>query len=142
MIIKLAMEGQKEKPQPQVTTSHSGGAFVPQGQSRYTANPNLGVYARTSIQQNSGQSVGLGGYPASLASAYASSTSYGSLGGNQYGSSGGGSGGTYGSSSHPHYGGGLGGGMGGGLSSQSAQPGLHSSSTLSGMLPGYYGSGP
>ena len=139
VIIKLAMEGQKEKPQQsQVATTHVGGDFAPQIQQRYIGNPNIGAYTRMTIQPNAGQSVGLAGYPANLASAYASSTSYAGLAGNhQY--VGGGGGGAYSSSSHPHYGGG---GMGGGLGSQSAQPGLHSGSSLTGMLPGYYGSDP
>ena len=59
VIIKLAMEGQKEKPQQsQVATTHVGGDFAPQIQQRYIGNPNIGAYTRMTIQPNAGQSVG------------------------------------------------------------------------------------
>ena len=138
VVVKLAMEGQKEKPQQTQVSTPQTAPIVSQLQPGYSINPNIAPYPRAQLQGvgGGGSSIGLSGYPSSLTSAYTSQPSYASLGGTQYGSVGAG-GGQYGSSPYPQYGGG-GGGYGGGGGSQGVQSGLHTSN----VLPGYYGAPP
>lgn len=124
VVIKLALEGLKEKPQP--------GPMVPQFQPGYAVNPNIAGYPRAPLQAAAGPSIGVSGYPSSLTSPYTSQPGYANLAGTQYG--GVGAGGQFGSAPYSQYGGGY-------ASSQGAQSGPHVGSTHT-VLPSYYGAPP
>eukprot|EP00250_Pteridium_aquilinum_P012540 c20788_g2_i1 orf=175-1260(+) len=132
VVIKLAMDGLKDKPQMQMMTPQTTTLVSPM-QPGYSVNPNMAAYPRAQLQAGAGPSIGLGGYPASLASAYAGQPSYPNLPGTQYGAVG--AGGQYGSAPYSQYGGGY-------TNSQAVQPGMHTGSTLGGVLPGYYSAAP
>lgn len=116
VVVKLALEGLKERPQP--------GPMVPQFQPGYAVNPNITGYQRAPLQAAGGPSIGVSGYPSSLTS-YTSQPGYANLAGTQYG--GVGAAGQYGSATYSQYGGAY-------ASSQGAQSGpTHS------VLPSYFG---
>lgn len=119
VVIKLAMDGLKDKPQMQMMTPQT--TLVSSMQPGYSVNPNMAAYPRAQLQP----SIGLGGYPASLASAYSGLPN---LAGTQYGAVGAGA-------SYSQYASGY-------SNPQAPQSGMHTGSTLGNVLPGYYSAAP
>ncbi|MCO5611791.1 hypothetical protein L7F22_066050 [Adiantum nelumboides] len=125
VVIKLAMDGLKDKPQVQMVNPQ--GTLISSMQPGYAVNPNMAPYPRAQLQAGAGP---LGAYPASLANAYSGQPSYPTVGGAQYGA--GGAAGQFGSAAYSQYGGGY-------ANSQAAQPGMP---TLGSVLPGFYSAAP
>ncbi|MCO5573538.1 hypothetical protein L7F22_027309 [Adiantum nelumboides] len=125
VVIKLAMDGLKDKPQVQMVNPQ--GTLISSMQPGYAVNPNMAPYPRAQLQAGAAP---LGAYPASLANAYSGQPSYPTVGGAQYGA--GGAAGQFGSAAYSQYGGGY-------ANPQAGQPGM---STLSSVLPGFYSAAP
>lgn len=132
VIVKLAIEGQKDKVPTQAATPQPV-QVVSQVQPGYSVNPSLASYPRPQVQAAAGPSIGYAGYPPNLAAAYAAQPAYAGLPAAQYGAVG--VGGQYGSAQYAQY--------GGYANAQAVQPGLHAGSTQAGgALPAYYGGVP
>ncbi|KAI5076348.1 hypothetical protein GOP47_0008413 [Adiantum capillus-veneris] len=125
VVIKLAMDGMKDKPQVQMVNPQ--GTLLSPMQPGYAVNPNIAPYPRAQLQAAAGP---LGAYPASLATAYSGQPPYANA---QYGA--GGAAGQFGSVAYSQYGGGY-------ANSQAVQAGLPTGPTLGSVLPGFYSAAP
>ncbi|KAH7298197.1 hypothetical protein KP509_25G031800 [Ceratopteris richardii] len=123
VVIKLAMDGLKDKPSVQMVNQQS--TILSPMQPGYAVNSSISPYSRPQLQSSSGP---MGSYGSSLANSYSSQSTYPNVGGPPYGAST--AGGQYGTAPYSQYGGGY-------VSSQSAQ-----GPNLGNVLQSYYSAAP